>query len=334
LAIGQFGSAFADPDAYPETVDLGGTTSQGRARSPQIRYTYPLPYGMSLALAAENPDSDFAGPLGGYRTDTNGIPSSGNCAALTQASITAATLTSPANLTTTAAATNISNLCTGGTAFFNAAQNLMPDFVLRGRLEQPWGHIQITAILRDITLNDGLFVRKSWIGYGSAISGNFFTWGKDNFVWRAVIGEGIGEYLGNAAGAVATNFGGALVGQSFNATDSRSFFTSNRALYDSVVSGSTITAFSGGVAYQHWWTAELRSTVDVSMSHSDVSAYYLQASGRNANNKELTIAHANLLWSPVAFVDLGAEGAWGHRVVVSGLKGDSWTLQTMMRVRF
>jgi hypothetical protein len=70
------------------------------------------------------------------------------------------------------------------------------------------------------------------------------------------------------------------------------------------------------------------------MSHSDVSAFYLQASGRGANNKELTITHANLLWSPVAFLDLGAEAAWGHRVVISGLKGDSWTLQTSMRFRF
>ena len=76
------------------------------------------------------------------------------------------------------------------------------------------------------------------------------------------------------------------------------------------------------------------STIDISMSHSDASAFYLQAPGRSANNKELTMAHANLLWSPVAFVDLGAEGAWGHRVVFSGLKGDSWTLQTMLRLRF
>ncbi len=65
-----------------------------------------------------------------------------------------------------------------------------------------------------------------------------------------------------------------------------------------------------------------------------MSSYYLQASGRGANNKELTLAHANLIWSPVAFVDLGVEGAWGHRVTVANVKGDAWTLETTMKFRF
>ena len=152
--------------------------------------------------------------------------------------------------------------------------------------------------------------------------------------WRGIIGEGIGNYISNSGGAVATNFGGALVGQAFNGTDSRSFFSTNRRLYDAAVSGSTNTTFSAGIGYQHWWTAELRSSVDFSISHSDMSAYYLQASGRGANNKELNLAHANLIWSPVAFVDLGVEGAWGHRVTVANVKGDAWTLQTSLKFRF
>jgi hypothetical protein len=41
-----------------------------------------------------------------------------------------------------------------------------------------------------------------------------------------------------------------------------------------------------------------------------------------------------LIWSPVAFVDVGVEGAWGHRVVVSNLKGDAWTLQSSLKFRF
>ncbi|HYU12663.1 MAG TPA: DcaP family trimeric outer membrane transporter, partial [Stellaceae bacterium] len=223
-------------------------------------------------------------------------------------------------------------------AFFNAGQNLAPDFVIRTRVEQPWGHLQFGAVVRDITLNDGEYLHRSWIGYGGAVSGNFFTWGKDNLTWRAVAGEGIGNYLSNSGGAVATNFGGALGGSgtcgTCNGTDNRSWFTTNRALYDFNASGATITSFSGGVGYQHWWTAELRSAADISWNHSDMSAYYLQASGRGANNKELTLAHANLIWSPVAFVDLGVEGAWGHRVTVANVRGDAWTLQTSMKFRF
>src|SRR5438477_206807 len=181
LLMGQTNGTFVDNDADPELLDFGGTTgSTGRSRLPMVRYTYPLPYGMSIAVAAENPDADFAGPFGAYGTDTNQIPTEASCAALTQTALTT---------TTTNAATNITNACLGNPAFFNAAQNLAPDFVLRWRIEQPWGHLQAGGVVRDLTLNDGEFLSRSWIGYGGALSGNFFTWGKDNLTWSAAAGE-------------------------------------------------------------------------------------------------------------------------------------------------
>src|SRR6266566_3529357 len=185
LLMGQTQGTFTDNDADPELLDFGGVTgSQGRSRLPQLRYTYPLPYyGMSVAVAMENPDADFAGPFGGFQTDTNGIPTASNCAALTQAAFFVN------GAATTASATNITKLCSGSAAFFNAGQNLAPDFVIRGRIEQPWGHLQVGAVVRDITLNDGEFLHRSWIGYGGSVSGNFFTWGTAapttrNSTWR------------------------------------------------------------------------------------------------------------------------------------------------------
>jgi hypothetical protein len=327
LLMGQTTGTFTDNDADPELLDFGGTTgSTGRSRLPMVRYTYPLPYGMSVAVAAEQPNADFSGPFGQFGTDTNQIPTSASCAALTQTALT--TLT-------TNAATNITNSCLGNAAFFNAAQNIAPDFVARWRIEQPWGHLQAGAVVRDIALNDGEYVNKSWIGYGGSISGNFFTWGKDNLTWGFAAGEGIGQMISSmGTGAVATNFGGALVGQAFNATDSRSFFTTNRQLYDAAVSGTPITTFGARIGYQHWWTPELRSTIDFSMEHADVSTFYIGVANRNTANKELNLAHANLIWSPVAFVDLGIEGAWGHRVTVGNQKGDAWTMQSSMKFRF
>ena len=57
--------------------------------------------------------------------------------------------------------------------------------------------------------------------------------------------------------------------------------------------------------------------------------------GQNtAVNKQLSIMHANLYWSPVAFVDFGTEYAWGHRVTVANFKGDAHVLFGTMRVRF
>src|SRR3981189_612507 len=75
LLMGQTTGTFTDNDADPELLDNGGPPgSTGRSRLPMIRYTYPLPYGMSIAVAAENPDADFTGPFGGFPTDTNGVP--------------------------------------------------------------------------------------------------------------------------------------------------------------------------------------------------------------------------------------------------------------------
>jgi len=57
-------------------------------------------------------------------------------------------------------------------------------------------------------------------------------------------------------------------------------------------------------------------------------------SGKAGANKELVHCHVNLLWSPASFVTTGIEYAWGHRVVVTNLKGDSHVIQGMLRVQF
>src|SRR6266853_3323961 len=332
LLMGQTQGTFTDNDSEPELLDFGGTTATlFVARTPQVRYTYPLAYGMSVAVAAENPSPNYAGPFGTFFTDTNQIPNSAACAALTTPAING-TATGTATIGGTTVASNITNACLGNAAFFNPSQDLAPNFVARWRIEQPWGHIQAGVQTILYTLNDGMFLNKQYQGYGGAISGNFFTWGKDNLTWSVGGGDGLGDQISNNVG-VATNFGGALNGQAVNATDSRSNFSLNRPLYDAAVLATTIVSWSGRIGYQHWWTPELRSTVDFSVNHSDVPAL-VQASGRAANNKELALAHVNLIWSPVAFVDLGIEGGWGHREVVSNLKGDAFTMQSSLKFRF
>src|SRR5713101_6487601 len=324
LLVGQTVGTFTDNDSSPTVLDAGGQTgSNFVARTPQVRYTYPLGNGWAVAASAENPAPLFAGPFGNFYTDTNQIPTAAACAALTQTALTTVA---------TNAATNITNACLGNAAFFNPSQQLVPSFVARLRVDQPWGHLQWGLRTNSYTLNDGSFLTKSYLGYGGAVSGHFFTWGKDSIGGGIAGGDGIGDGIANNVG-VATNFGGALNGQAFNATDSRSNFSTSRAVYDAAVLATTITSFSARIYYEHWWTDQLRSDVDFSMNHNDVPAL-IQASGRAAVNKELSLTHLNLIWSPVAFVDIGIEGAWGHRQVVSNLRGDAYTMQTSMKVRF
>ncbi len=324
LLMGQTNGTFVDNDSSPTLLDFGGQTgSNFVSRTPQVRYTYPLGNGWSLAGSVENPNPSIAGPFGSFFTDTNQIPTAASCAALTQTALTTVA---------TNAATNITNACLGNAAFFNSSQQLMPTFVSRLRVDQPWGHLQFGLATVGYTLNDGRFLSRSYLGYGGAVSGHFFTWGKDSIGGGLAGGDGLGDQVANNYG-VATNFGGALNGQAFNATDSRSNFSVARATYDAAVLATTITSFSARIYYEHWWTDQLRSDVDFSMNHNDVPAL-VQATGRAALNKELSITHLNLIWSPVAFVDVGIEGAWGHRQVVSNLRGDAYTMQTSMKVRF
>ena len=53
LLAGQTQGTFTDNDSEPEILDFGGQTGTPFvARTPQVRYTYPLAYGMSVALTA------------------------------------------------------------------------------------------------------------------------------------------------------------------------------------------------------------------------------------------------------------------------------------------
>ncbi len=336
LLVGQTVGTFTDNDSSPTVLDAGGQTgSNFVARTPQVRYTYPLGNGWAVAASMENPSPNYAGPFGTYFTDTNQIPNMAACAALTNPSIVAATGSTTSTTTGVGAAalsTNITNACLGNAAFFNPSQQFMPNFVARLRVDQPWGHLQFG--IRDVAykLNDGRFLSKSYIGYGGAVSGHFFTWGKDSIGGGIAGGDGLGDGVANNIG-VATNFGGALAGDAVTAIDSRSKFSTSRAVYDAAVLAKTITSFSARIYYEHWWTDQLRSDVDFSMNHNDVPAF-IGAGGRALVNKELSLTHINLIWSPVAFVDIGIEGAWGHRQVVSNLRGDAYTVQSSMKVRF
>jgi Porin subfamily len=345
LLVGQDSGTMVDNDSEAELIDTGGdTAANGRSRIPQVRYTYAGPYGTSLALAIEQSLSEFASPVGTFNDGgSNDAPATAACPT--------GNLAVP-NLLTTACLTN--------STAFNAAKTNWPNGVIRGRFEQPWGHIQTGFVLNQTGLNDGRYLDRQWLGYGGAITGDVkpFTgapppfglpgaWAKDDIAFGAIVGEGLGGFNPSTQ-AVATNWGGTLGG--LNPTTVNGFasgpfgvagcsFTSTNApcnaprqKYDSLVSGSTISAIGAHVALQHWWTPELRSNFSFAWTHQDIPA--VAAAGAGQLNKELMISHINIFWTPVNFVDLALEGGWGRRQTVNNFKGDMWTTEGMLRVRF
>ena len=106
---GQETGIFHDPDADAELLDFGGGASTaGRARVPQVKYTYQGPYGLVFTGGIENPDAEAVSSAGKISFD-NAATASTSC------SVTGNTV---ANLPATTA-------CVPNSAFFERAENLL-----------------------------------------------------------------------------------------------------------------------------------------------------------------------------------------------------------------
>jgi hypothetical protein len=335
-----------DPDADPELVDQGGgATANGRGRETQIKYTYAGPYGTVFTVGGENPVPRLNGPFGQVDIDTNQIPN-----------ISACSVTGSGGTLT--ALTPADNACLGNQALLSPLRQTMPEWIATARVNQPWGHAQIGAIVRTDTLDDGQFLKDTFVGYGGTISGDVHPFsgnpgalGKDDLGYMMCAGVEMSNQCANATGVV-TNFGAPIVvsglgpggtplvvnpltnvnwNQGINARTTVNGINVRQA-YDRLVSAQSSSSWGAQIWYQHWWTENLRSTLEISGIWNDMNTNIL--GGGTANNKLLGIAHGNLFWSPVAFVDFGIEYAWGHRVTVANFKGDANTLQGEFRVRF
>jgi hypothetical protein len=332
LLAGQETGILHDPDADPELVDQGGmATSAGRAREAQIRYTYQGPYGTVFNFGIENPVPRLQGPFGQVDMDTEQIPNIAACSVNS---------TNPA----LSALTPSTNACLGSNAFFSPLKATYPEGIATARINQPWGHLQAGFFVRTDPLNDAQYLDQTYVGFGGTISGDVHPFsgvpgalGKDDLGFGLCGGRQTGNQCANGFGVV-TNFGSPLNVPGFgvvNPLTNAQWNTTNsptRKAYDAVVSTSSPSSYGGWVWYQHWWTENLRSTLALSGIWNAANTTIPGIS--NTNNKELAMAHGNLFWSPVAFIDIGGEYSWGHRVVLGNFKGDAYSLEGLMRVRF
>ena len=306
---GQANSNFADPDANAETLDFGGPTGQaGIVRIPQIRYTYSGPWGSAWSISAETPETDLVTPAGNVFTDT----------ALGQNPVTSGT-------TTGCVANGITISAVAGCALsFNPTKSSAPDVTFASYWAQPWGHVDFRGVVRPtLTVNDGHLIDKTFVGGGGGVSGDvkpgWFDWAKDDFQWQFTVGNGLGRYLNDGSGAaLATNF----LSPPATAAAAASILV------------RPVSEFGYQLGYQHWWLANLRSTVVYGHSYFGYPTQLIGPTQSIVSNKQLQTAHANLIWSPVAFIDAGVEYMWGQRQTVANIKGQEQALIGKFRVKF
>ena len=134
----------------------------------------------------------------------------------------------------------------------NPAVSHAPDITFASYWSQPWGHVDFRLVGRDLTINDGRYVDRSFFGYGGGVSGDikpdWFGWGKDDIQWQFTVGNGIGRYLNESDDAgLATNY---LV------------MPTSAAVATNIIVRPIFEA-GGSAGYQHWWLPNLRSNADL-----------------------------------------------------------------------
>jgi Porin subfamily len=322
LLGGQAVSNFRDPDASPENVNFGGSVGDpGVTRQPQVRYTLPLAAWAipgALSVSAEAPETD------GITSGAGLIASDATSQAPSQTCVTAVA----GAATCTATLTGVANP-------FKAPA---PDLTAAWYIPQSWGHVDFSTVFRPtLQMKDGAFVNRTFQGWGVHFGGDvkpgWLGWAKDYITWQFVYGNGVGRYL-TGAPALGSNYPVSAPGTAAAAAD---------------VMAKTVVAWGGNTGYQHLWSPTLRSNINAGIQHYDIanvgnsaggfvcsafSAAALSGSGTCGLNKELITAAVNVIWNPVPFAEVGLEYMWGHRLVVSNLKGDENVLIGVFRVNF
>ena len=113
-----------------------------------------------------------------------------------------------------------------------------------------------------------------------------------------------------------------------------------------LIRATTAQIIGAEVGYQHWWLDNLRSNINAGWeSQSGIPIKLVNANGTPggaavtggqaaAINKEIFTAHANLIWNPVSFADVGLEYMWGQRTVLNNQHATMNVLISEFKFRF
>jgi hypothetical protein len=199
---------------------------------------------------------------------------------------------------------------------FNSDDGFMPDLTARYAWKGSWGHVAVAGLLREL-VHESTGAQWSTTGVNAAIDDSTWTGalslsgkymiGKDDIRWMALYGN-LGRY-------VALNF-------------------ANDAILDSNGNIESIDGYAGFVAYRHLWTEKLRSTFTYALQSYDNDASLSLTNNTYSANKESWSWTANMFYSPIPKLDLGAEFRQGYRELENGTDGDLYRLQFTTKYSF
>lgn len=184
-------------------------------------------------------------------------------------------------------------------ARFNSGDNVVPDATARWITRGDWGHFTVAGLLRQFKAGDD-----TASGGALSVSGRFNLGASDDLRYAVNGGSGIGRYLALGLGSdVVQRADGDL---------------------------EALDGYGGFVAWRHVFSPKLRSNLMYSAAHFDND---VALTGFGVTERAHSL-HANLIYSPMPKLDVGAELIFGQRMLEDDREGDLSRLHTTIKYSF
>lgn len=180
----------------------------------------------------------------------------------------------------------------------------LPDITARWTHKGSWGHFSVGGIARQLR-HDTATTHASGNGYGLSVSGKYNLGASDDIRYMLTGGTGIGRYVGFALGPDGTL---------------------DAAANDIETTG----VLAGFVAWRHVFDPKLRGNLMFSRAQLDNDTDW---TGFGVTRSAQSF-HANLIYSPLPKLDVGAELIWGNRELESGADGDLRRVHATVKYSF
>ncbi|MBB5207670.1 DcaP family trimeric outer membrane transporter [Chiayiivirga flava] len=191
----------------------------------------------------------------------------------------------------------------GGATRSNSENNVLPDATARWITKGDWGHFTVAGLLRQLRVNTP-GGDQSDTGAALSASGKFVLGPSDDIRYMVNAGSGIGRYLGFGISADAVaNAGGDI---------------------------DAIDGYGAFAAWRHVFSPKVRTNLMYSTAMFDNDKVN---TGFGVTEKVHSF-HANVIYTPIAKLDVGAELIWAQRQLEDAREGDLRRLHMSVKYNF
>ena len=190
-----------------------------------------------------------------------------------------------------------------GGARGNSDDNSVPDATLRYMHRADWGHFTVAGLLRQLKYETPTS-SESESAFALSVSGKWNINANNDIRYMLSGGSGLGRYLAFGLGA-----------DTMQAADG---------------SLEALDGYGGFIAWRHAFTPKLRGSLMYSAAQFDNDPLLTGLAVTEATQS----IHANLIYSPLPKIDIGAELIFGERELENGQSGELDRLHMHVKYNF